>query len=228
MRSPTATAPVPDAVAVAVLAKAPVAGYAKTRLIPRLGAEGAAALQERLIARAVDTALSAGIGPVTLWCAPDADHPCFQEATRRRFIALAVQPEGDLGVRMLAAFQAAGRPLVLIGTDCPVLTPADLRDAAAALQNGADVSMAPAKDGGYGLIAACRAFPRLFVDMPWSTDRVAALTADRARESDLRLTAMREVWDVDTPADLQCLSQSGLLLQSQEAQSRSRWPAWPS
>ena len=83
---------------------------------------------------------------------------------------------------MLAAFQAVGRPLVLIGTDCPVLTPADLRNAAAALQNGADVAMAPAEDGGYGLIVGCRAFPHLFVNMPWSTDGVAALTADRAHE----------------------------------------------
>jgi glycosyltransferase A (GT-A) superfamily protein (DUF2064 family) len=77
------------------------------------------------------------------------------------------------------------------------------------------VALAPAEDGGYGLIAACRAFPRLFADMPWSTDRVAGLTADRARESDLHLTVLGEVWDVDTPADLQRLSQSGLLLQSQ-------------
>ena len=205
----------PDATAIAVLAKAPVAGYAKTRLIPHLGAEGAAALQERLIARAVDTALAAGIGPVTLWCAPDADHPCFQEAARRESIALAIQPEGDLGARMLAAFQAVGRPLVLIGTDCPVLTPADLRNAAAALQNEADVAMAPAEDGGYGLIAACRAFPHLFVDMPWSRDGVAALTADRAHESDLHLTMLRKVWDVDTPADLERLFQSGLLLRSE-------------
>ena len=73
----------PDAVAVAVFAKAPVAGYAKTRLIPRLGAEGAAALQNVLIDRAVATALAARIGPVALWCAPDAKHPCFQEAARR-------------------------------------------------------------------------------------------------------------------------------------------------
>src|SRR3954447_20903776 len=126
---------------------------------------------------------------------------------------------------MLAAFQAVGRPLVLIGTDCPGLTPADLRNAAAALQNGADVAMAPAEDGGYGLIAGCRAFPHLFVNMPWSTDGVAALTADRAHESGLHLTMLRKVWDVDTPADLERLSQSGLLLRSESAQSRSRWPA---
>ena len=62
-------------VGVAILAKAPLAGFAKTRLIPRLGAEGAAALQRWLLQRTVATALSAGIGPVTLWCAPDYRAP---------------------------------------------------------------------------------------------------------------------------------------------------------
>ena len=199
-----------DAVPVAVFAKAPLPGYAKTRLIPHLGAEGAAALQERLIARAVATALSAEIGPVTLWCAPDVEHPCFREAARCSPIALAAQPDGDLGARMLAAFQAATGPLVLIGTDCPVLSQADLREAAAALRNGSDVVMAPAEDGGYGLIAACRPFPCLFEDMPWSTERVAALTSERARRAGLRLTLLRDVWDVDTPLDLDRLFQSGL------------------
>ena len=54
-------------VGVAILAKAPLAGFAKTRLIPRLGAEGAAGLQRWLLQRTVTTALSAGIGPVTMW-----------------------------------------------------------------------------------------------------------------------------------------------------------------
>src|SRR4051794_1920417 len=152
----------PDPVSVAVLAKAPVAGYAKTRLIPHLGAEGAASLQEALTARALATALASGIGPVTLWGAPDGEHPCFQAAARRSPIRVADQPEGDLGARMLAAFQASAGPLVLIGTDCPVLTATDLREAANALRHGADVALAPAEDGGYGLIGACRAFPGLF------------------------------------------------------------------
>jgi uncharacterized protein len=207
----------PDAVAVAVFAKAPVAGYAKTRLIPRLGAEGAAALQNVLIDRAVATALAARIGPVALWCAPDAKHPCFQEAARRSPIALAGQPDGDLGARMLAAFRASGGPLVLIGTDCPTLTPADLRDAADALRHGADVVLSPAEDGGYGLISALCAYPCLFEAMPWSTAQVARLTAERARSAGLRLKILRKIWDIDTPADLDRLLRSGLLTPEKEA-----------
>ena len=63
---------------VAILAKAPIPGFAKTRLIPLLGADGAARLQERLLERALATAVEAKLGPVTLWCAPDAESPFFQ------------------------------------------------------------------------------------------------------------------------------------------------------
>ena len=105
--SPTATVRAMRDGAVAVLAKAPIPGYAKTRLIPLLGPEGAARLQGRLIERALATAVAAGIGPVTLWCAPDAEHPFFQRAPGARGVALAAQPDGDLGARMLAAFEAA-------------------------------------------------------------------------------------------------------------------------
>lgn len=196
-----------ESVAVAVFAKAPVAGFAKTRLIPLLGPEGAARLQARLTEHALALARSAAIGPVTLWGAPDAEHPCFRDAAARDGIALAAQPEGDLGARMLSAFEAATGALVLIGTDCPVLTADDLRAAAGTLRHGADVVIAPTEDGGYGLIAAPRPIPRLFEDMPWSTDQVARLTRERADEAGLRLEELRLIWDVDTPADYERLRQ---------------------
>ena len=77
-----------EPVAVAVLAKAPIAGFAKTRLIPVLGARGAAVLQGRLIERAVETACAAAVGPVTLWTTPDESHPTFQSIATRLRIAL--------------------------------------------------------------------------------------------------------------------------------------------
>jgi uncharacterized protein len=190
---------------VAILAKAPLPGFAKTRLIPLLGAAGAAELQRLLTERAVETAFGAGIGPVTLWGAPDAGHESFGELATRFSVALAAQPAGDLGRRMLAAFEAAARPLVLIGTDCPSLVSDDLRAAAGALAGGADVAIAPAEDGGYGLIAAQRPLPMLFEAMPWSTAAVAALTRERAAAAGLRLEELRTVWDVDTPADYERL-----------------------
>src|SRR5215471_20947336 len=117
----------PEPVAVAILAKAPLPGLAKTRLAPALGADGAAALQARLIERAVETARAADIGPVTLWAAPDQDHPAFQTLAALFGVKLAPQPDGDLGARMLAAIAAAGGPVLVIGTDCAALAPDHLR-----------------------------------------------------------------------------------------------------
>ena len=200
-------------VAVAVFAKAPIPGFAKTRLIPRLGEDGAAALQGRLIDQALRTACAAATGPVTLWCAPDADDPELRAAAARHGVERATQAGGDLGAKMLACFAAVTpeRPLVLIGTDCPALTPTDLREAAEALAAGADVVIAPAEDGGYGLIAASRPLPYLFEAMPRGTDEVAALTLWRARAQGLDLVTIRTIWDVDTPADYERLRNEGLL-----------------
>jgi rSAM/selenodomain-associated transferase 1 len=196
---------------VAILAKAPIPGYAKTRLIPYLGADAAAAVQRELLNRALATARAAGIGPVTLWCAPDCSHDAFREAAVSG-CTLRPQPERDLGRRMLAAFEAGGGPLVLIGTDCPIVAPQDLTDAAAALADGADVVIAPAEDGGYGLIAARRPYAVLFDDMPWSTLEVAALTRVRARGAGLRLRELRTIWDVDTAADYDRAVRGGFLV----------------
>jgi rSAM/selenodomain-associated transferase 1 len=203
---------------VAILAKAPIPGYAKTRLIPHLGAERAADAQAQLLRRALATALGADVGPVTLWCAPDCGHHAFQEAAASG-CALRPQPEGDLGRRMLAAFEASREAVVLIGTDCPILEPQDLAAAAAALAQ-ADVAIAPAEDGGYGLVAARRPHAQLFADMPWSTAEVMALTRVRARGAGLRLRELRTVWDVDTATDHQRAVRAGLL-DNRPAQGRS-------
>lgn len=196
---------------VAVLAKAPVPGFAKTRLMPRLGPEGAADLQARLTQRALTTALQAGIGPVTLWCAPDEAHPAFQAARDWHGVALARQPEGDIGARMLAAFAASPGPVVLTGTDCPILAPEDLRAALAAL-DGADVALCPAEDGGYGLIAARGPLPVLFEGVPWSTGEVTGATLARAEGAGLSVALLRTIWDVDVPEDYERLVASGIPL----------------
>jgi rSAM/selenodomain-associated transferase 1 len=144
----------PEPVALAILAKAPLAGSVKTRLIPALGAEGAAALHARLIERTVETACAAHIGPVTLWSTPATPHACFAALASRFPIALASQPDGDLGVRMLAACEATAGPAIVIGTDCPALTPPHLCEAADVLRAGIDAVITPAEDGGYVLIGS--------------------------------------------------------------------------
>jgi uncharacterized protein len=200
----------PEPVALAILAKAPTAGSVKTRLIPALGADGAAALQERLIERTVATACAAAIGPVTVWTTPAAPHACFTALALRFPIALAAQPDGDLGARMLAACKAAAGAPIVIGTDCPTLTVAHLREAAEALREGGDVVVIPAEDGGYVLIGSRHPQPGLFAGMTWSTDTVMADTRRRLARDGLTWRELAPLWDVDRPEDLARLRAAGL------------------
>ncbi len=194
--------PTDSPVSIAILAKAPIPGLVMTRLIPAIGAHAAAVLQERLTERAIATSLAADVGPVTLWCSPDATHSTFLKLVTQHRIVLKRQPEGDLGARMLAATAASGSPVLVIGTDCPALTELHLRGAAKALREGNDVIIIPAEDGGYVLIGTRTAQPALFAGIAWGTNTV--LTESRARiiEQRLILTEQPALWDVDTEADL--------------------------
>jgi uncharacterized protein len=197
--------PSTEPVAIAILAKAPIPGLAKTRLIPALGAHGAAMLQEALTARAVETATAAQTGPVTLWATPDATHPSFRELAVRSQIAIKRQPDGDLGARMLATCEAVAGPALVIGTDCPSLSPATLQEAADALRHGNDVVIIPAGDGGYVLIGMRQPRPQLCQTMSWGTDSVMAETRKRIVETELRSFELPALWDIDRPDDLERL-----------------------
>jgi rSAM/selenodomain-associated transferase 1 len=199
-----------EPVAIAVLAKAPNPGFAKTRLIPMLGEDGAARLQARLIERAVAAACAAGIGPVTVWATPDPTHKIFQTLRARHHLALARQCDGDLGARMLAAITAANGPTLVIGTDCPALTADHLRTAAVILREGSDAVVFPAEDGGYVLIGMRQPQPALFANMQWSTADVMAQARQRLRAGGLSWQEPVTLWDVDLPADLERLHDVGL------------------
>lgn len=197
-------------VQVAVLAKAPMPGLAKTRLIPALGPHGAARLQRQLARAAVQTALDARLGTVTLWCAPHAQHRFFRAVHRTTGVRCLVQSGSDLGERMHTAFRlhCAQGPLLLTGTDCPPLTPDHLRRAAQALLDGEEAVFHPAEDGGYVLVGLRRPQAALFEHIAWSTDAVMAQTRERAAALGLRLREFETLWDLDVPADL------------------ARWRAW--
>ncbi|MCV2369366.1 TIGR04282 family arsenosugar biosynthesis glycosyltransferase [Roseateles oligotrophus] len=191
---------------VIVMAKAPVAGYAKTRLIPALGAAGAAALAERLLCRAVEQALAAGLGgAIEICCAPDTDHPSFARMAEKQPIELHPQGLGDLGARMNRAFQrrlaGAAGPVLLIGTDAPSLDAAILATAALALRQ-ADAVFVPALDGGYALVGLRRPAACLFEAVSWSTVQVMAQTRERLKLAGLQHIELAPVADIDEPADL--------------------------
>lgn len=187
---------------VAILATAPIPGLAKTQLIPSIGEQAAAFLQERLTEKAVATALAAEVGRVALWAAPDSSHDTFLSMVARKPLTLRPQPAGDLGARMLAAATAAQGPVLIVGTDCPALTPRHLRSAAKALQDGAEVVLIPAEDGNCVLIGLRRAEPALFAQIPWGTPKVLAEIRARIIGSRLVLNEFPPLWDVETEDDL--------------------------
>lgn len=181
-----------------MFARAPLAGRVKTRLMPRLGAEGAARLHARLIRHAVHLALEARCGPVELHVTvPHRFFPTLGINIRR-------QRGRDLGERMHHALRDAlrtHRQAIIIGADAPALTSADLRRARRLLHS-TDLVLAPAEDGGYALIGARRVSLRIFTDVRWGSDAVLAQTLRNASRIGLRYRLLRTVWDVDRPEDL--------------------------
>ena len=190
--------------AVIVMAKAPVAGFAKTRLIPALGAEGAALLAARLLQHAVAQALAAALGPVELCCAPDHHHPAFASLRDAPRLVWSTQGDGDLGARMARAFERrlpVDGAVLLIGTDAPALDAAVLQRAAAALAD-TDAVFVPALDGGYALVGLRRPAPSLFDAMTWSVSTVMTHTRQRLASAGLRHAELPPLADIDEAADL--------------------------
>lgn len=196
----------------AVFAKAPVPGEVKTRLVPLLGAQAAAELHADLVRAALGTASRAGLGPVLLWCAPDPGHPFFADCAASFGVELREQRGGHLGERMARAFEAMlpGGPALLIGSDCPALTEADLRTAATSLATH-DCVLQPAEDGGYVLVGLSRPVAGLFEGIRWGGADVMRETRGRLRATGATWRELPRRWDVDRPEDYQRLAMSGLL-----------------
>ena len=201
--------------ALAVIAKAPVAGLAKTRLAPALGGQGAATVAAALLA---DTLATVRTVPADPWL-------CFAPAgARDRMAALApgfrlvAQAGGDLGDRLAACaatLRAAGaRSLAIVGADTPHL-PAAWYHSAFALLDRVDLVLGPALDGGYYLIAidaATRPPPaELFTGVPMGTDAVLGETLSRAQGLGLRVALLPPLRDLDRIEDLRAALDHGEL-----------------
>lgn len=205
----------PPPATLVLMAKTPLPGQVKTRLIPVLGAAGAAGLADRMLRHSLVEARAArdrGQDLVVELCvAPDGDHHYWRrlaaEGGEARGIPLHVQGSGDLGQRMLAVVErvtAQGRACLLMGCDCPGLDRHQLRSAHLALAD-ADVVVAPTRDGGYALIAMHRPHRQLFRGIPWSTPEVMERTSRLARQGNLRLHCLPQLVDIDRPTDLSAL-----------------------
>ncbi len=190
--------------AVIVMARAPISGNGKTRLRTVLSDQECLNLQEAFVHETVQVALDAALGPVFLAFTP-ATASAWADRTFGTRTRLFPQSNGNLGDRMLAALQHVHKrdhaPLLLIGTDIPLLRPRHLRDALQALAR-ADLCLGPTEDGGYYLLGCREPVKSLFDDIAWGTDAVLETTLLRAKEVGLGCELIDELYDVDTPEDL--------------------------
>lgn len=178
---------------IALFTRWPEPGRAKTRLIPAIGADAAAALHKRLTERTVATVRAAGL-PLEVRSTGAA--PAAFRDWLGADVSIVDQGDGDLGERLARA--AAATPVLLLGADVPDVTPAHLAEAAALLADHA-LAIGPAEDGGYWLLGLAMPMPQLFRGIAWGTATVFAETLARAPVPPALLPMLA---DLDRPEDL--------------------------
>jgi len=199
---------------VIVFAKAPIPGEVKTRLLSSMDVLAVTALHEKLVFHSLNTAVMSKVGSVELWCTPSVDHPFFIQCANKSQIELHQQTEGDLGRRMGHAFNETFKkaPMVLLtGSDCPSLTPDDLKEGKKILEQGVPAIITPAEDGGYVLIGLRQYEPSLFEGISWGTGSVMEETRERLRRLRWNWHELPQRWDVDRPEDVERLKVEGYL-----------------
>jgi uncharacterized protein len=191
-----------------IFTRYPEAGRTKTRLIPALGAEGAAQLQRQMTEHTIAQVQAEFDRSIQIWFTGGSSlTETLQQMQSWLGATFDYQPQGagDLGARLAAAFQTAFgagmQRVVAIGTDCPQLSGEILEQAFQALHQH-ELVLGAATDGGYYLIGLSRFVPKLFVEIAWGTETVYRQTVAIARQFDLSIADLPPLTDVDRPEDL--------------------------
>jgi len=195
--------------ALAVMAKAPVTGEVKTRLLPAVTAEEAAELSRALLVDQLKHLQEFDAADFYLAFAPD-DARLLMENLAPPCFRLFPQEGADLGARMEAAFKRlfdiGHRNIVLIGGDLPPLPLRYFAEAYAFLATSNQrVVLGPSRDGGYYLVGCNQPTPQIFQGMRWSHSAVLAQTQDKLASLKIDYHLLPTWFDIDTPADLRYL-----------------------
>ncbi len=188
---------------ICVFVKPPLAGKVKTRLIPAVGAEGAAALAEAFFRDTWNSAESLSWA-VPIVVSTDSLGP---EVLPRPDIQVWLQGGGDLGARIERILRRALRqaPMAMaLGADSPGIPASLLERAHEALQS-ADAVLGPCEDGGFYLLGVRECPPGLLAGIPWSQSTTFARTLDRLTERGLKASVLDPWYDIDRPEDLEHL-----------------------
>ncbi|HBL58154.1 MAG TPA: hypothetical protein DDZ80_06355 [Cyanobacteria bacterium UBA8803] len=194
-----------------IFTRYPEPGTTKTRLIPVLGAKGAARLQRQMTEQTMAQVRSLQASrPLSVEIYFTGGNREQMQAWLGSDLTYRQQGEGDLGVRMASAFEASFATgitgAILIGTDCPDLRDQLMERAFQTLEYH-DLILGPAQDGGYYLIGLRRLIPELFVGISWGSDLVRQQTVEIAQRLDLAIAYLPILTDIDRPEDLVGCSQ---------------------
>jgi uncharacterized protein len=218
--------------AIAIMAKASVAGNVKTRLVPPLSYEEAAELNTCCLADVASNIVAAAArAPIQGFAAyhPPGSEQFFDRLLPDGFKLLPPK-EPTIGRSLFHAAQdlfAAGyRSVCLVNADSPTLPTQVLVETVRRLQEPGDhVVLGPAADGGYYLIGLKRFHRRLFEEIDWSTERVYRQTCARADEIGVPVASLPEWYDVDNGEMLAVLVREIQLRGSAANPYRGGYPA---
>jgi rSAM/selenodomain-associated transferase 1 len=181
-----------------ILVKAPRLGKVKTRLARDLGGEGALLAYKQMTGALISNLFT--LKEVQILYSPADARAEIHQWLQPGWNA-SPQAEGDLGERLVAAFENAFSKgcakVLIIGSDCPYVTREDI-DRSWELLESSDLVLGPTLDGGYWLIGLRKSEPDLFRDIPWSTNAVLGETIKRAKAMGLKVSLMRNLEDIDT------------------------------
>jgi len=193
-----------------VMAKAPVPGQVKTRLIPYIGSQRATHVCQRLLTRTLRELSQVQINQA-LSCTPNCQHAVLRKLAGQAGWWRRHQAQGDLGKRMSRIFSWGQRQsdyTIIVGSDLVNIDQHFIEQCIDRLNAGNDLVLGATEDGGYGLIGMSRLHSGIFRKIPWSTNRVLHVTLNRARQMKLKTAVINGLWDVDTYSDYRRWQQS--------------------
>lgn len=195
--------------ALAVMAKAPIPGMVKTRLVPPLTQEQAAELYHALLSDQLEQLNSLEAVDLYVAFTPTDAMPLIASIAPAGYRCFA-QRGGDLGERMNEVFaelwQRGHRNLILIGSDLPPVPLNTFHEGFAQLSSGEKrVVLGPSSDGGYYLVGMSQPVPQIFSGMTWSHDQVLAETVQRLTRLGMDFTLLPQWFDVDEVGDIASL-----------------------
>ena len=189
-----------------IFAKEPVMGRVKTRLASSIGDDAALQLHVKMVTQTVEMVTNSGIADAELHVSGDIDHPLFQSLSSRFDIPLRRQHGDNLGERMHRALKTSLEERefsVLIGTDIPAMSGQYIASAFAAVEQGVDIVIGPAEDGGYVLLGASRVDAGWFEGIDWGSPAVLQQSRQKVSASGASYKELPPLWDVDYLQDLQ-------------------------